>query len=93
MSFIIYVYAKVVPSTAITLKKTKVTLTVGKTFRLSPTLTPKNSTDKVKYVTSDSDVATVNSAGKITAKATGKAVITATTASGISRKCTVIVTK
>jgi len=89
---IIYVYAKVVPSTAITLKKTKVTLTVGKTFRLSPTLTPKNSTDKVKYVTSDSDVATVNSAGKITAKATGKAVITATTASGISRKCTVIVT-
>ena len=57
------------------LSKTELTLTVGKTNELSV----KNmvSTSTVKWSTSDQKIATVSSKGKVTAKAAGKATITA----------------
>ena len=54
----------------------------GNTKTLQPVLTPKNSTDKIKYKSSNKSIATVNSAGVITAMKTGEVKITATTETG-----------
>ena len=58
-------------------------LTVGGTASLSATVSPSNATNKnVTWSTSNSSVATVSSAGLITAVAAGTATITVTTVSG-----------
>ena len=68
------------------------TLTVGGATTLKPTVSPTNATNKsVKWKTSNKSVATVNSKGKVTAKAPGKATITATTVVG-GKKATCTVT-
>ena len=54
----------------------------GNTKTLHPVFTPKNSTDKIKYKSSDKSIATVSSAGVITAMKTGEVKITATTETG-----------
>ncbi|MBR0426768.1 MAG: Ig-like domain-containing protein [Clostridia bacterium] len=54
----------------------------GKTKALNPILLPNNSTDKIKYKSSDKSIAIVNSAGVITAIKVGEVKITATTESG-----------
>ena len=54
----------------------------GNTKTLHPILTPKNSTDKIKYKSSDKKIATVNSEGIITAIKAGEVKITATTETG-----------
>lgn len=82
------------PVTKIKLNKTKVTLKVGKTFTLKPTISPGNATTKtVSYNSSNKNVATVNSKGKITAKKAGTATITvsANDASGKQATCKVTV--
>lgn len=63
----------------------------GKTFSLIPSITPHNSTDKLKFSSSNPSVCKVNSSGRITAVAPGTAVITVKTASGIIKKCTITV--
>lgn len=80
--------------TGIQFKSSLVTVTKGKSVNLLSTVTPSDATQKtLKWTTSDSSVATVSSAGKVTAKAAGYANITATTIDGsnISEKATVIV--
>lgn len=80
--------------TGIKLKSSLVTVTKGTSVNLLSAVTPSNATQKtLKWTTSDSSVATVSSAGKVTAKAAGYAIITATTTDGsnISKKATVIV--
>ncbi len=54
----------------------------GSTRTLKATLSPANSTDNVKYTSSDTNVATVSSSGVITAVSNGSAIITAKTTSG-----------
>ena len=54
----------------------------GNTKTLHPILTPKNSTDKIKYKSSDKKIATVNSEGIITAIKAGEVKITATAETG-----------
>lgn len=54
----------------------------GYKFRAKATLTPKNSTDKITWKSSNPKVATVSSKGVITMKKKGKATITARTESG-----------
>lgn len=70
------------------LNKKKITLTVGKTYKLKVTGTKK----KVKWSSSNKKIATVNSKGKVTAKKKGTATITAKV-DGKKLKCTVKVCK
>ncbi len=64
-----------IKTTKITGVKSSLTLKVKKTATLKPVLTPKNSTEKVTYKSSNAKIATVTSAGKITAKKKGTAYI------------------
>lgn len=80
--------------TGINLKSSLVTITKGASVNLLSAVTPADATQKtLKWTTSDSSVATVSSAGKVTAKSAGYANITATTTDGsnISKQATVIV--
>ncbi|NBI62267.1 hypothetical protein D3Z38_04150 [Clostridiales bacterium] len=66
-----------IPVTGITLDKTTLNLEVGKTDKLTATVAPENATDKaVTWTTSDAKIAEVKD-GTVTAKAAGKATITA----------------
>ncbi len=69
--------------TSVKLNKTSITLKYGTTTTITPTISPSNATYKtVTWTSSDNDVVTVDSKGKLTPKSTGYAVITATTTQG-----------
>ena len=71
----------------IKLNKTRYTLYKGKSFTLKATVTPKNATNKkIKWTSSKTRVATVNSKGKVTAKGPGTATITAKARDGSGKK-------
>ncbi|MEE0061378.1 MAG: Ig-like domain-containing protein [Acutalibacteraceae bacterium] len=76
----------------IALNKTIVELGVGETFALK-TFVPSNAASfNIKYSSNNTSVASVASnSGMITAKATGTAIITATTYNGIQSACTVVI--
>lgn len=80
-----------VPSTKIELKKTNISVYRFKTYELEASLTPANSTDKITWTSSDTNIAVVSDKGVVTANKRGTAVITATTESGKTAKCTVTV--
>ena len=78
---------------SLTLNKTSQTIYKGYTFSLKVTVAPTNANNKnVTYKSSNTNVATVNSNGKITAKATGTAIITVTAADGSGKTATCKVT-
>lgn len=82
-----------IPVTGVTLSETSLTLDIGGTAELTASIAPENAT--VKTVTWESDkpdIASVDSTGKVTAKAAGTAKITATTANNKTADCTVTVT-
>lgn len=79
-----------VKTKSIKLNKTTVSLKKKKTLTLKVTRTPKASTEKITFKSSDTKVATVNANGKITAKKAGTAVITVTCGSA-KATCTVTV--
>jgi phosphate transport system substrate-binding protein len=83
------------PVTSVSLDKTTAKLQVGKTLTLKATIDPSYATAKdVTWKSSDTAVATVSSAGIITAGKTGTAVITVTTKDGKkTATCKVTVTK
>ena len=81
-----------IPATKIKLNKTKATLKAGKSITLKSAVTPKNSTDKLTWSTSDQKIATVKN-GKVTAKKAGKVTITVKTASGKKADCKITVKK
>lgn len=63
---------------SVTLGKTSLTLEIGETETLTATVKPDNATDKsVAWQSSAPDIASVDNAGKVTAKAAGNAKITA----------------
>ena len=71
------VSSKVIPVTSVTLDKTSLSMQVGETETLTATVNPADATDKiVTWSSSDVSVATVAD-GKITAKKSGAATITA----------------
>ena len=72
----------------LTLNKTKATVTAGKTIKLTATVHGLSS--KATWKSSNTNVATVSSTGKVTAKKAGTAVITVT-ANGITKKATITV--
>lgn len=81
-----------VPAKKIKLNKKKVYIAKGEALQLKSVMTPSSSTDKIKWKTSKKSVVSVKN-GKIKAKKTGTAVITATTSSGKKALCKVYVTK
>lgn len=76
---------------SITLSQTELSLTVGKSKKLTYTIEPSQGNDKVTWKSSKPGVASVSSGGKITAKKVGTAVITAETSGGAKATCTVTV--
>lgn len=81
--------------TGITLNKTATTLEVGQTETLTATVSAiGNAAKTVTWSSSDANVASVDSNGKVTAKGAGNATITATSTFDGSKKasCTVTVT-
>ena len=78
------------PATDIKLNKNTLELTVGESQTLVATVEPADTTDTVTWDTGRSDVATVDSTGKVTAVAPGTAVIAAR-AGEKSAFCTVTV--
>ena len=70
------------------------TLVAGSTLKLQPTIIPANASDKaVTYASSDDAVASVSSAGVVTAESAGTATITVTTHDGsFTDTCAVTVT-
>ncbi|WP_310602971.1 S8 family serine peptidase [Anaerosporobacter sp.] len=74
----------------VTLSSTSKTLKVGKTFTLKASANVKCS---IKFTTSNSSIAKVNSKGVVTAKKKGTCKITATTENGIKSTCKVTVKK
>ncbi|MBQ9438045.1 MAG: Ig-like domain-containing protein, partial [Lachnospiraceae bacterium] len=88
--------AETKPITAIAIAET-LSLTAGKTGTLTPTITPTDATNQtLTWASSDETVATVSSAGVVTAVKAGKATITATATDGsnvVSNACAVTVTE
>ncbi|MGM9667687.1 MAG: Ig domain-containing protein [Eubacteriales bacterium] len=78
------------PATAVSLNKSTLELTVGESETLVATVAPADTTDTVTWDTGRSDIATVDSTGKVTAVAPGTAVIAAR-AGEKSAFCTVTV--
>ena len=73
----------VVHVTSVALNETSKELKVGESFQLTATVLPENADDKsVSWSSSSSGVASVDQTGKVTAVATGDAVITVTTNDG-----------
>ena len=81
-----------VPVTSVTLDKNELSLKKGETAALTATVIPADATNKtVTWESDNEDVATVDENGKVTAIASGTAVITAS-AGGKTAECTVTVT-
>lgn len=83
--------SKTVDVESVTLSDTELSLKVGKNKTLTATINPTNATNKsIKWSSSNTSVATVDSNGKVTAIGAGSAVITAKV-DGKTAKCTVTV--
>ena len=67
------------------------TLTIGQSQTLTPALTPSNATTTYTWYSDNTQVASVNSSGEVTARKKGLARITVTTANGLSDYCDVTV--
>ena len=79
----VHAIAKSTAVTGVTLDRTSATLAVGSTLKLTPTVSPSGASDKtVTWKSSNKNVATVSSAGVVTAKAAGTTTITVTTNDG-----------
>ncbi|WP_179211705.1 Ig-like domain-containing protein [Secundilactobacillus pentosiphilus] len=68
-----------IPVTGISLDKTTASVEVGKTVKLTATVTPNNATDATPvFTSSDATVATIANDGTVTAVKAGTATITVT---------------
>ncbi len=87
------VTVKEIPATSVTLDKTSTKIYVGESDELKATVGPDNASDKtVTWTSSDTEIATVDAEGKVTAVELGEATITATTKNGITASCAVTTT-
>lgn len=77
--------------TSVKADKTVVTLEIGESFRISKTPTPVNAVTTYTYSSDKSSVASVDSVGRITAKAAGNAKVTVKSANGKTATVTVTV--
>ena len=77
--------------TSVSLNKTSLTLDVSKSYTLAKTVSPSNAVTSYTWSSSNTSVATVDSNGKVTAKASGTATITVKTSNGKTATCKVTV--
>lgn len=83
-----------IKATSITLSLNYISMNVGETRTLTYTIVPTNTTNRnVTFKSSNTDVATVDSNGLITAIAKGDILITATTSNGISTDCQIVISE
>lgn len=88
----VVVSSNYVEVSGISLNKSNINILIGATETLTKTITPSNATNQdVTWKSSDTDIATVNSSGKITAKKVGTTIITVTTNNGYKTTCRVTV--
>ena len=73
----------------IKLDKSSIELPFGETYKINATLTPNNSNEKIKYISSNPSVAKVDNNGLVTAVNVGTTEINVYTESGIESKMTV----
>ena len=87
------VIVKKIPVTGITLDKTNSSIEVGNSITLKAVVAPENASNKsVKYYSTNSSVASVNSDGVVVGNAVGEAIITVTTIDGnFKSECTITV--
>ena len=79
---------------SISLNKTEIETYEGNKVSLSVIVIPSNATNKtISYTSSDSNIASVNNKGEVTAKKVGKAIITAKSSNGKIAKCNITVKK
>ena len=72
-----------VPVEGVTIDKNDLTMDIGDNATLYATILPEDATDKThSWSSTNTNVATVDAAGKVTAKAAGSTIITATTGNG-----------
>jgi len=89
---VVTVAEKVVNAALVQLNATSLTLEVNKSSQLTATILPSNATNKtIKWSSSNTEVATVDSNGKVTAKKKGSAKIYARAANGVFNVCAVYV--
>ena len=79
----------VIPAESISLDKETRDVYQGKQFDLKATLVPESSDQKILWRSSDPNVASVNSKGRVTGKSFGSAVIYAETSGGLKAECRV----
>lgn len=76
---------------SIKLNYTKYSLEVGQSKTFTAATSPESAAKSVKWYSSNSKIATVNSNGKVTAKKAGTVTITAKTSNGLKATCKVTV--
>lgn len=75
--------AQSITPTKIELSPTEQTLTVGESVSLAPSFTPSGASAEIKWNSSDPNVATVDSTGKVTAISSGTATIKASVSDNV----------
>ncbi len=89
---VVTVSAKIINAALVKINASSMTLKVGTSNQLTATVLPSNTTNKtINWSSSNNDVATVDSKGKVTGKKKGSAIIYARTSNGVFDTCTVIV--
>ena len=74
----------------IKLDKNNISLRLGTTAKLNAAVTPANTSDTIRWLTSDSNIVTVEN-GNLTPVAVGTATITVITSNGLTDRCAVTV--
>ena len=89
----VYAMLRVVVSepkpTSVSVSPSSVTLTEGQSRYLTATVYPSNASQLVTWTSSNANIASISSGGKVTAVNAGTAIITAKTSNGKSATCTV----
>lgn len=89
----VYAMLRVVVSepkpTSVSVSPSSVTLTEGQSRYLTATVYPSNASQLVTWTSSNANIASVSSSGKVTAVKAGTVIITAKTSNGKSATCTV----
>ncbi|MCL2511837.1 MAG: Ig-like domain-containing protein, partial [Bacteroidales bacterium] len=89
---VVTVVTAYITPTGITMNPTTLSLDRGKSHQLKADVKPAGANPIVTWSSSNTTIATVDDDGIVTAKAAGKATITAKTVNGYSANCTVTVT-
>ena len=89
----VYAMLRVVVSepkpTSVSVSPSSVTLTEGQSRYLTATVYPSNASQLVTWTSSNANIASISSSGKVTAVNAGTTIITAKTSNGKSATCTV----